>query len=854
MKLMSKKYTAGKRKARHHHSFRTTLENLEPRILFAGDIHGAFLDVSANADWGDTVEIRGRIDQWGWGESGEFDLQWYLSDDATASDYDILLQRADGSGDTYRHPSLGSQSGFFTRGPELNVKLELPDALPVGWSGNDFHLIMRTDARSEMNEWSESNNFGERGPGRDQASITINAPTNYWYFSDASYDATPLSVFQDGAVRFSYNLKSQERPFDPVLPYVHVDAIQNGNIVATFGPYRKVARSNQLLNLAERNLDPGEVVFRPRAKLLSGQVVYGKPGWLNIQAGSSIGGDTVGETFRYAEMTGEGVVVNGAGGTDTLVINVSSNAITALNGRALDQFVPENGVTAQQAIYRGSAYDFLQLNDGREIYMSGIERLEFADNQVLELLVRTNDPAFDDQWNLHTQDVPGAWRFTRGSQDVLLVSLDTGLLTPAGRADDPFEDMTAGRLITDPTDDDNFNGSSYGHGHRAISVMSSTPNNNEGIVGINWHSDVFVVDVYHGVDLDDGIDDAIQYAEEHNQRVVFQGGIQGNWWLGGSGAWSRNILEQLFEDNRDTSLFAIAAGNFNRNLNVRGGVAAMQTTHTNVMAVGAEKHTSEMIHGLANSSTVFRAGYSNFGSDLTMMAATDSPAVNKQGNIRTFTGTSAANPNMAAIASLVWSALPTATASEVRQILIDTATDLTVAGRDDQTGAGLVNAESAVRRAIALARDAALAQLSNPVVLPELEDVAGRFPPKPNLPALRPPEFNIEVIQLVADEINDRSAATASWSQRTNDLNHSAQPMGNPIDPVFAQETNWTEPIAEAADQSNRGRCIPLASTESRENRDFGQGYELSAFSFWDNPDERLLDVCQWIGPQCAKS
>ena len=272
MKFMSTKSTGHKKKHNHCQTLRPTLEKLEAKNLLSGDLHGAFLGVSAVSDWGDTVEVRGRIDQWGWGQSDEFDVQWYLSDDATASNDDVLLYRTDGARDSYRHPSLDRQSRFFTRGPEFNVDLDLPDALPVGWSGNDFHLIMRTDASSEVNEWYEGNNFGERGSGIDQASITINAPTSSLYFSDASYDATPMSVFQDGAVRFNYNLKSQGRPFDPVLPNVHVDAIQNGNVVATFGSFREVAASNQLLNLAERGLDVGTVMFRPRAKLLSAAI------------------------------------------------------------------------------------------------------------------------------------------------------------------------------------------------------------------------------------------------------------------------------------------------------------------------------------------------------------------------------------------------------------------------------------------------------------------------------------------------------------------------------------------------------------------------------------------------------
>ena len=819
MKLMSTKTTPRKQKTSRDLSFRPTLETLETRNLFAGDLHGAFLDVSATADWGETVEVQGRIDQWGWGESGEFDVQWYLSQDASASDDDILLPHADGSGNTLRHPALGRNSGFFSRGAELNVNLALPDVLPVGWSGNDFHLLMRTDASDEVNEWYEGNNFGERGEGIDQAPITINTPRSYLYFSDASYDATPDTVFQDGAIRFHYNLKSQGRTFDPVQPIVYVEAIQEGNVVAEFGPFQGVARSNLLLNLAESNLAPGKTTFRTRGKLLSEEVVYGKPGWLNLQAGSSVQGDTVGETFLYAQMAGEGIVVNGAGGTDTLVLDVQASAIRALNGRALDQFSPENGMIAQQAIYQGSAYDFIQLNNGREIYLAGIERLEFADNQVLELLVQTNDPAFADQWNLHTQDVPGAWRFTRGSQDVLLVSLDTGLLTPAARGEDPFEDMTADRLITDPTDDDNNR--SYGHGHQAISVMSATANNNEGIAGINWVSDVYVADVYSGVRMFDAIADALDYAEARGQRVVFQGGIQGNFWLTGGGRWRESDLTELIDDHAATSLFAVAAGNFNTNLNLRGGVAALQTDHDNVMAIGAEKHRSEMVHGLVNSSSLWRAGYSNFGPDLTMMAATDSPAVNKLGNVGTFTGTSAANPNMAAIASLVWSALPTATGGEIRQILIDTATDLSLPGRDDRTGAGMVNAEAAVRRAIALARDTALAQLFQPLVVPGLQAVADRVQPKQNFPFMQAPEVETEVVQQVANGIHDQETQSTSRRQAAGEMKQHEQPVNS----VFARETSWTEPVAAAKAESDQVQGSSQQAAEKSATDDFWQNY-----------------------------
>jgi len=98
------------------------------------------------------------------------------------------------------------------------------------------------------------------------------------------------------------------------------------------------------------------------------------------------------------------------------------------------------------------------------------------------------------------------------------------------------------------------------------------------------------------------------------------------------------------------------------------------------------------------------------------MAPTDSPATDSQGQVGIFTGTSAATPNMAGIASLVWSADPELTAPDVRNILQDTAMqpkDLPGGSGsfDSNYGYGLVDADTAVRRAVALKRNFKLAIL-----------------------------------------------------------------------------------------------------------------------------------------------
>lgn len=60
-----------------------------------------------------------------------------------------------------------------------------------------------------------------------------------------------------------------------------------------------------------------------------------------------------------------------------------------------------------------------------------------------------------------------------------------------------------------------------------------------------------------------------------------------------------------------------------------------------------------------------------------------------------YNGTSMATPHVTGVAALVWSYHPQCTAQQVRQALRATAKDIDVAGRDDRTGHGLINAVAA---------------------------------------------------------------------------------------------------------------------------------------------------------------
>jgi hypothetical protein len=566
-------------------------------------------------------------------------------------------------------------------------------------------------------------------------SLSVGNNPSFTSFSvfDTSGDNTSSNVFEDGAIRFSYNFADTAS-----LSNVSLEVLSGGSVVSTLGTWTGSSLSDALINLADfSSLTGGDYQLRAVAHTNDGQDFFSDSQPLTILSWDDSYGTFAGDTLNYSAGVDTGAVILGRGGTDTLdLFGVSQSDVTSINGLSLSSFNPLSGSTTNQAIFGGTAFDYLTLSDGREIYFQGIENLSFSDGSTLELAVHPDDTFFDDQWNLHISDVPSAWRFTQGASDVLLASLDTGILTAAGASGD-IVDISTGRLITDSSDDDEAGG--YGHGHSAISVMASTANNGSGVAGINWNSDVFVNDVYArrpnelpgtNVDLQQAITDTIEYARDNNLRVVFQGGIQGEYWLTNGGTQAE--LEQLIEDNSDIAMFAIAAGNggpggwpFNapNYLTSVSGVAKLETTYDNVMSVGALRPGTEnnrwfqtdqgvtTVNGLTNATSISLAEYSNRGSHLTLVAATDSPAMDKFGNQIYFGGTSAANPNMAGIASLVWSVNSELTGGELRQILIDTAMDLGTVGDDNTFGNGLVNADAAIRRAWALADNFDVANL-----------------------------------------------------------------------------------------------------------------------------------------------
>ncbi len=438
-------------------------------------------------------------------------------------------------------------------------------------------------------------------------------------------------------------------------------------------------------------------------------------------------------TNQTTFVSGNGNISFGTGGRDVLdlkTIGIFSNQATfnwatATAGGVVDN--PGNG---------NRLFDAITLNDGKQILFESIEQIVFADTTYdltvanpsiglgIQATVTPNDEKFTQQWDLHITGVHNAWRFSTGSAGVLIGIEDSGLGVDANGITHPDLRSTifSGNNYVDES-------TGFSHGTLVQSAIAAASNNGLGIAGINWNSEVMHVDVLgntingtYALDAGDftlvnATQTLINQANSKGQKLIVNLSLVGG---------SSDAFQQLIANNQDKALFVIAAGN--DNVENVSSPASFAQNYGNVISVGASWGNQDWYGNSKNLGE--RVSYtdpkwwgSNYTSDaainsglrpLTLMAPNEfiAASANQNGaNTATFSyndkfnGTSASTAIASGIASLVWSANTSLSASQIRAILSETAFDLGTSGYDKFYGNGFVNADAAVRRALAIARN-----------------------------------------------------------------------------------------------------------------------------------------------------
>ncbi|HLD21900.1 MAG TPA: S8 family serine peptidase [Patescibacteria group bacterium] len=349
----------------------------------------------------------------------------------------------------------------------------------------------------------------------------------------------------------------------------------------------------------------------------------------------------------------------------------------------------------------------------------GVISVEY--DQLRRITVTPNDPHLSSQWHLLEANAGGisarqAWDVTRGSRDVVIAIVDTGVdldhpdlaaniwvnsdEIPNNAIDDDkngyIDDVHGYDFAnehSDPNpnpdgkDNDGYGGADTGivHGTHVAGIAAAVGNNGVGGSGVAWEASIMAVQVLddEGIGSDSDIAEGILYAVDNGAHIVHMS-------LGGYG--STNILYESIQYALDHGVLVVAAaGNDGVNIDDNPFYPACYDGVLGVASTDSD-----------NTASVF----SNFGTSCVRVAApgksiqstlyANDPAHNFTKEYGVLSGTSMAAPAVSGVAALLLSENPGLTRAELMDLLSLTADDVNLA---PVYGSGRLNARAALSQA-----------------------------------------------------------------------------------------------------------------------------------------------------------
>lgn len=282
-----------------------------------------------------------------------------------------------------------------------------------------------------------------------------------------------------------------------------------------------------------------------------------------------------------------------------------------------------------------------------------------------------NDLLFSEyQWNLPITETNRGWKLSKGSDDVIVAVVDTGvdLKHPdlKGRLLDGYNVIAPDEA---PNDD-------VGHGTHVAGIISANVNNGEGIAGMMWGGKILPVKALDksGSGTTYSVAQGIIWATDHGAKVI-------NMSLGNYA--DAEFLHEAIKYAYDHDVVLIAA-----------------TGNDNTERPGYPAAYPEVLSVSATDANMQRASFSNYGDYIEVMAPGESIASTYPDNeYAALSGTSMASPHVAALAALVRSINPELKNTEVMDIIRQNVIDLGDPGRDKYFGYGQIDVYAALQAA-----------------------------------------------------------------------------------------------------------------------------------------------------------
>ncbi len=272
--------------------------------------------------------------------------------------------------------------------------------------------------------------------------------------------------------------------------------------------------------------------------------------------------------------------------------------------------------------------------------------VEYAEpNYDLHLNSVPNDPGFGSLWGLQQVRAPDAWNTTKGSGEVVIGVIDTGvdynhpdlkdnIWTGTTDNGTKYHGYNAINESYYPIDD-------YGHGTHVAGTIGAVGDNGIGVTGMNWNVSIMPLKFLGssgGGTTADAID-CLDFVLEKKKEGVNVVATSNSWGGGGKSM----LLKEAIARHRDNNiLFVAAAGNAYSNIDRQPTYPASYDL-TNIVSVAATNQEDKL------------ASFSNYGNRSVHVAApgVDINSTLPGGEYGKYDGTSMAAPHVSGLVGLL---------------------------------------------------------------------------------------------------------------------------------------------------------------------------------------------------------